>query len=118
MNNIEDNKNIEDNEDIYETIRTELMIFLDSIIEKINKKNKKNVTFSSIIRVCIIPNRDYYLGDDFLFADIWWKQTDIQFFRQTEILKLSKYMKEHPGANIQQFYIDITEQDDVDGLMK
>ena len=96
--------NVNDDENIYDIIKSELMIYLDDIINKhiIRNRNKKNVMFSEIVRVMIIPNREYY-NIEKLYEEIWWKRIDFQVFRQIEVINLSNYIRSNPGANMKQF---------------
>jgi len=95
---------VNDDENIYDIIKSEIMIYLDDIITEhiIKNRTKKRVMFADIVRVMIIPNREYYANEK-LYEEIWWKHFDYQIFRQIEVMNLSNYIRSHPGANMKQF---------------
>lgn len=71
------------------------------LLPQIINKNKKNVTFSNMQYMHIIPTRKELI-DENLSHDLWWSNNDYMQFRIEALNEMMEIKGKHPNINRQQ----------------
>lgn len=56
---------------------------------------KRNVSFNSLVRVCLVPSRCEYSP---ITNELYWRHDDYASFKQEAVTELRAYWKEHPSS--------------------